>query len=587
MDLNILYINIRSLRNKINDIELLLVNQNIDMLLLSETWLHNNEKDNFFMNGYHMIHNCRDSGGGGGIAIYLKNTIDYNIKESINQENNQILIINIPNKNINFGIIYRPPSTNISKFINFFDSILHKYKNTLFVGDININLLNDNNFIKSYKNMLISNGFNILNDLNQPTRVDNIRNTTTIIDHIISDCIKDIQIILDDYAYSDHKIINLKIKNFFKKHKNIIQNYEITNINFNNVILNLNNKLKDLNQSLISFETLSKLISNEILANTSKKNVKYCQNFKEGWFTKELLKIINERNKLYKIYKKNSTNEFLKQKLYDLKRKVRNMVHFNKKKYFENKFKSAEGNSKKIWNIINQLINSKKVNTKFSLINELGNKITNEYEQSNMFNDHFTNITEKVIKKYSNKKGKDSQITYVLENNNSSMYIKKTNEDEVIQIINNLKSNTSAGTDGIKANHLKKIKHIIVPYITNLINNCIRDSIFPSELKHAKVTPVFKDGEKTDVNNYRPISVLSVFSKIYEKILYQRLLSFLYDINYISEFQYGFIKGKNTEIAVNELYEFLYKEFDKKNKCTGIFLDFRKAFDVVNHSILI
>ena len=106
-------------------------------------------------------------------------------------------------------------------------------------------------------------------------------------------------------------------------------------------------------------------------------------------------------------------------------------------------------------------------------------------------------------------------------------------------------------------------------------------------LKHADVIPIFKTGSSTDINNYRPISILPLLSKIFEKCIYSRLVGFMDRYHLININQYGFQKSKSTTDAILNFVDFIYGQLDRKNHIFGISIDLRKAFDCVCHEILL
>ena len=165
---------------------------------------------------------------------------------------------------------------------------------------------------------------------------------------------------------------------------------------------------------------------------------------------------------------------------------------------------------------------------------------------------------------------------------NDSITIPYVNESEIISDTKSLK-NSSAGYDGIPASIAKQLINSYIKPLSYLINKSISDGIFPTELILAKVIPVFKSGPSTEISNYRPISVLSFFSKIFEKVLYNHLINFIDKHNILYKFQFGFRKGHSTQQALITLVHKLTKALDIGDHVIGVYLDLKKAFDTVDH----
>lgn len=159
------------------------------------------------------------------------------------------------------------------------------------------------------------------------------------------------------------------------------------------------------------------------------------------------------------------------------------------------------------------------------------------------------------------------------------MAILDTDETEIESIILSLRSDSSTGCDGISPSVLKSSREFIIPAVTHICNTSFRTGVFPKALKKALVHPIYKSGDKNNLANYKPISILTTLSKILEKLLNNRLIKFLNKNNIISNHQYGFRAGMSTEDAVVDLLEHITKQLDQGLKCVGIFLDLRKAFD--------
>ena len=150
-----------------------------------------------------------------------------------------------------------------------------------------------------------------------------------------------------------------------------------------------------------------------------------------------------------------------------------------------------------------------------------------------------------------------------------------------------LKSNKSPGFDEISSDVLKYVFDALIRPIKHIFDLSLKIGVFPDKLKIARVTPIFKSGQKEIVNNYRPISVLSCFSKILERIMYNRLYSHLLNSNILYDKQFGFQKEHSTEHAILQLTNQILQSFNQDEFTIGVFIDLSKAFDTVNHNILL
>ncbi|XP_039300576.1 uncharacterized protein LOC120355896, partial [Nilaparvata lugens] len=158
---------------------------------------------------------------------------------------------------------------------------------------------------------------------------------------------------------------------------------------------------------------------------------------------------------------------------------------------------------------------------------------------------------------------------------------------EILNVVRSLKSSASVDIYGFSSNVLKKIiEHILSP-LTYCINRCLRDGVFPEALKVSRVVPVYKKGSKVDPGSYRPISLVPCFSKVIETIIHRQLYRYLIRHNIISNVQYGFVKGRSTTGAMDALIKGILKSFENKEFAQATFCDLSRAFDTVNHSLLL
>ena len=169
----------------------------------------------------------------------------------------------------------------------------------------------------------------------------------------------------------------------------------------------------------------------------------------------------------------------------------------------------------------------------------------------------------------------------------TSIVLRCTTTEEISSIISQLDQKKASGADEISVILLKKIKDLVSPLLSGLINNSYKTGVYPNCLKIAKVIPIYKGGIRSKPGNYRPISLLSIVNKIIEKTLHSRLMSFFEKYNLINKNQFGFRKGHSTAMAISEFYENIIKSYDQGKATCAVLLDLSKAFDSVNHDILL
>ena len=163
----------------------------------------------------------------------------------------------------------------------------------------------------------------------------------------------------------------------------------------------------------------------------------------------------------------------------------------------------------------------------------------------------------------------------------------QVNEVYIDNLINKLKNKSSCGYDNISNKHIKYAKSVLIKPLTLLINQCLHTGVYPSQLKMSRVKPLFKSGDKSLFSNYRPISLLPSLSKIFERVIFDQLLAYFTNNNLLCLNQFGFRPGHSTELAALRLVDHLITEKDRNRVPTNIYIDLSKAFDTLNHSILL
>ena len=308
----------------------------------------------------------------------------------------------------------------------------------------------------------------------------------------------------------------------------------------------------------------------------------------KSWFNSYLNKRVNLRDKCLerKLLNPTATNiaRFIK---------VRNQVNRELQKaeddFYYNLMNREKNNLKHLWSVAGKILNPGKIKTKPGIKTlKLNGKLTaSNSEIANGINNFFSTIGETLANKITKTPKARDFKQYLKKRHDKCMTLEQTNLEEVIKIIQSLKPSKSAGHDGIKPGHLKSCGHILAEPITFLINLSIKTGSVPKQLKIARVVPVYKKDDPTDPGNYRPISLLSILNKILEKVICKRLTSFLEDQKILYKYQFGFRKKHSTVQAVIEIVDSLIQELDNGNTVAGLYLDLSKAFDCVDHDILL
>ena len=327
------------------------------------------------------------------------------------------------------------------------------------------------------------------------------------------------------------------------------------------------------------------------------KNInKYKLKFKsKPWITLGLQKSISLKNKLLANFI-NKKDPILKEEFHTNYKKYRNLLSTlmkkSKRAYFDKYFERNWSNIKNTWKGIKSLISLKTVASSVPTVLSLdnGDTITNPYDIANTFNNYFASIAETTKKsiKYSHKHFSD----YLSNESSSTIFLQPTDKEEIANIISSLNSNKTSGPNSIPYRVLFLLKSEISKQLADLFNLSFMTGVFPSVLSStqtAKVVPVpvFKKDSKLNYSNYRPISLLSNIEKILEKLMYKRLYAFLDYNNIIYDLQFGFRQQYSTSHALINITENIRKALDDGNIGCGVFVDLQKAFDTVDHQILL
>ena len=293
-----------------------------------------------------------------------------------------------------------------------------------------------------------------------------------------------------------------------------------------------------------------------------------------------------EKNRLYKNFLKLRSKEMeIKYKKY--KNIYTTLVRQSKKDYYQRKLEESQSNSKQMWEVLKSVIKvGGKAKQYPKFFEDNGNTIKDSLAIVNQFNKYFVNVGHELSKKIHHHIDDEVSLEKLIDLNPQTMFLREVDEREVITAVNECANKTSKDLNDISMMVIKNVIDVIAKPITYICNISFSSGIFPDELKIAKVVPLFKGEDEHLFTNYRPVSILPQLSKVLERLFFKRLESFIAKHALLSENQFGFRNGKSTSNAIIETIEGITNALDDKLYAVGLFIDIKKAFDTVDHHIL-
>ena len=461
------------------------------------------------------------------------------------------------------------------------------------MGDFNINLLNNDVHESTGEFVDILSSHSLYASIVKPTRITS--KSATLIDNIFTNnlanqtsgiLMSDIGDHLPIFVSTDVNVydknassVNIEIRDMSKHNVNVLKD-KLSKVDWDEVCENDNANVQ-YNKFMDKFQELfEECIPKKVFKKRHGKN----KTPKAPWITFALLKCIQRKNRLYKksIQKPTETNVY-KYKMY--RNRLNSLLRRAKQNYFSSQLDKERYNMRNTWKILNSILRCpKKVQCQKFVSNN--NKIyTEPKEIANKFNDFFASIGPTLAGTIKHQ-GKDFD-EYLGNSCSSTCFFKPTDESEILKIIKNLGSRKSPGHDLVKSDLVKVIASEIVYPLKLIFNKSLTDGIVPDALKIAKVVPIYKKESPEEFGNYRPVSVLPCLSKILERIVHDRCCNFLDAKEILYKRQYGFRHNHSTYMAVLDFIKDLNNAIDDNMYTAGIFMDLSKAFDTIDHDILL
>ena len=601
--IHLVHLNMRSLycRNKFDMFKQQLLNSNIDVFCISESWLRESLTSNIIdIPGYKLSRldrNWSENNNikkGGGLCMYINQNIEFS--------NSDICKLNCSSKDIEIqwmvlkflkmrdmiiANVYRPPQGNVKNCCKYIRSCLDEFdnmakKDIFLLGDFNINIIKKSSTeCKDLLNLMSSHGFKQY--INETTRFGT---NNVCIDLIFTNCdyIKSSGTL--DLNYSDHQAVFItKKKNNFinKKMKFFGRSYKNYNAEtFKEKLRNLDwTNLFEIENPNTAWDILIGNII-EILESICPLKEFSVNEYKEKWMNRDLMELIIDKDLALKKAKKTKKQEDL-----SCARKIRNktgkIIEKAKTDFLENEFINSKGDPKRFWKNIYSILPKSTIEKQKDTIhlkNENGINVDIN-ETSEFINEFFTNIGPNLANKINDSWEYYGNIEL------DSINDFTINRGLVHLFINEIDVSKSSGIDYISSRCLKDALLELNTQICYIFDISIAQGIFPDLWKVATVVPLFKGGTKEDISNYRPVSLLPVPGKILEKLIHNQMMTFFNKNSILCENQNGFRPNHSTLNSIANLTNDIYESINNGKVILAAFIDLKKAFDTVNHEILI
>ena len=585
--LKILYTNIQSVFSKINEIVVNTVDQNPDIILLTETWCNPSISNaTLAIPGYQLETELRTdrsdtaNGIGGGLLVYTKLGLKILPCDKYRtNEFNQFCCFRVQTKGepLTIILVYRPPGAGYENTRNLCNILKNLERNTIIVGDFNFPDINWSEMKSGARGRLVleaANEENLEQMVHFPTH-----SKGNVLDLLITNCPEKIISVSDGgrIGRSDHHALNIEMKvkvsnknvkvsraNWTKADVQGLQRY-LGEVNWQNNLAG-----KSVEEAWDNFRNTldtatAKFVPNSTIraANTPK------------WLTREIVKLVRKKKRAWKLTKTHGTLENMenykkleKEVIVKLKNAKRNM---------EKKLANSGNNNAKTF--ANYIKSKTKSHTgKGPLKDSDGRLITEDKEMSETLNSFFASVftmedTTNIPVRQHETHVKVESVVFTA--------------GVIREKIKKLKPNSASGPDGISAQLLQNVREEILEPLKIIFEQTLRTGIVPQDWKHAIVTPIFKKGAKGDPANYRPVSLTSIPCKIFESILKDKIMTHLLDNNLVKDSQHGFMPGRSCTTNLVTFQDKLTEIVDRGRSADIFYLDFAKAFDKVPRARLI
>lgn len=594
---NIASLNIHSLRNKRDQLELEVKRLgDIHLIVVTETWVQEGFEGIYEIDGFRAYHVLRNDGYG-GMAMYVRDDVGHVCLKRESRGEVHVIVIKILSCNCRVIGVYRPPrNTNLRDFEAVIDGNCETTDDCLLVGDTNINLLGSGDTVESYVSLLQSNSLTILNKVlpqffTFPIAASRPGAPGSMIDHFATNFSnKRFSISRHDVGFSDHILQILSVHD----QDPIDDVRPCYRVNWNAVRSSLANFLDTNELTSMTFQSLHEFLSRSVLSN---RRIFYPMNANQNaaWITPQIVAEMRHRDFLNAEWKDPSLDlmEVSRRKaLYARQRnRVTAMVRHSKINVVDGMTRAACGNQGRIWDVIRYVLTNKskvsRPSLPFQLIDSLGHILDTPEQIANCFTDFFARVSDDLRNDLITTNCFTPRNLTITSEIDRSMRLRKTNADEVSQALRSLKSDSAMGLDYVSTRFLRQNAESLTLPLVQCINDAFETGEYPECFKEARLSCIFKAGDPRLPTNYRPLSVSKTLARVFEKPLYSRLLEYFLSIDFFHPHQYGFLPNSNTECASITAVGRLIGAIERSEVSIVVTIDVSKAFDCVDHDILL
>jgi hypothetical protein len=569
-------------------------NNKFDIACYTETWLNNTVADSELeTTGYHVFRRDRPTRGG-GLLMYIKDDLISNVRpdltNNLSNNFNEIMVCEIVdfqnNQEILVVLFYRPPNAtfefndNIRKtLLNIRDGSSNK-KPVLILGDLNMpNIEWDSLSSISVIEMAfcdLCDEFNLHQFNNNPSR-DTSPNILDVVLCNYNNRITDVNICTpvlksDHYQltflYHSRSVLrsttNVNRTVYMYKEANYdVINYYLSKENLEEIILD---NSQNLDLGWIRWKSAVLKIINKFIPQRVIKNKK-----SPPWIDGDVIHLANKKRSAHALAKRTQKqSDWSKYK--KINNNLRNLIQFKHKNYINESFDEINIRPKRFWNLVSHKTKRNSVPHQVYLDNQT---TSDSQEKANMFNQYF-------FSQFNSNTYQVPQLPTFVNNNLSTIIL---SEFEVLNVLKGLDVSKSFGNDGLSPVIYKNCANTLCSSLTLLYNLSIQTGTIPLDWKKADIIPIYKKGDKSNISNYRPISLLPVAGKILERCIHNHI----YPITRpdIHPNQHGFMTSKSTTTQLLEFYDNIYNKLENKIQTDVLYLDLSKAFDSVSHELLL